>query len=223
MLKGTDPLLALQLIHDLSLYELLFSPIAAVEQSAPLAPSAGDLALQAGEIFQALVAPTTRASDRLLSPLSDKLAVKRLWLALAVSPLRDITYIEKKKTVPLSFTVVGDSIKLPNTERSFVGHIHAAAKKLSRPALDKLAKGTPHERSTLGLLLRDTDVHEPNSGLDWRTSVLFSVVMDLQVASGDQAAQREVVQVYDAFVARIEELHLHERAFEKPRLDVRPL
>ena len=46
------------------------------------------------------------------------------------------------------------------------------------------------------------------------------MVMDLQEASGDEAAQKEVVRTYETFVERVEELQLHERAFEKPRLDV---
>lgn len=111
MLKGKDPLLALRLTHHLSLYDLLFSPVAPVEQSAPIAESAADQALQAGEILQDLVT-AGKASEKLLQPMQDKLAAKRIWLAVAVSPLRDITYAEKKKTLPLSHTVVGESVKV---------------------------------------------------------------------------------------------------------------
>lgn len=111
MLKGKDPLLALRLIYHLSLYDLLFFPISAVEQSEPIPEYAGDQALQAGEILQKL-SGSAEISQKLLSPLQDKLARKRLWLAVAVSPLRDITYVEKKKTLPLSHTVVGESVKV---------------------------------------------------------------------------------------------------------------
>lgn len=222
MLKGRDPLQALRLIHHLSLYDLLFSPISSLETSEAIPPTAGDVALQAGEILQSLVSGSSGVSSTLLASLQDKVAVKRLWLAVAVSPLRDITYIEKKKTLPLTHTVVGESVKLPNTERNFVGHIHAAARKLSHPSLNRLGSGTPSERSTIGLLLRDADVHDLNSGLDWRTSVLFSMIMDLQASMGDDAAQQEVIRLYEAFVARVAELHLDERAFEKPRLDASP-
>ena len=47
--------------------------------------------------------------------------------------------------------------------------------------------------------------------------------MDLQAAAGNEQAQAEVVRTYEAFVARVEDLKLDERAFEKPRLDVGPL
>lgn len=53
--------------------------------------------------------------------------------------------------------------------------------------------------------------------------MLFSLVMDLQAAAGNEQAQAEVVRTYEAFVARVEDLKLDERAFEKPRLDVGPL
>ena len=114
MLKGKDPLLALRLIHHLSLYDLLFSPHLVVEQSEPIPSNAGDQALQAGEILQNL-GGSAGVGRKLLLPLQDTLARKRLWLAVAVSPLRDITYIERKKTLPLSHTVVGESVKVRPT------------------------------------------------------------------------------------------------------------
>lgn len=223
MLKGPDPLLALRLIHHLSLYHLLFSPLASAgPPSAPLPEGAGDQALLAGEILQDILREGEQLGvpHALLSPLrEDKAARKKLWLAVALSPLKGLTYTEKKKTLPLSDAVIRDSVKLPNAERAFVGHIFSAADKLSHPTLERFAAQPARERSAIGLLLRDGDVHDANSGLDWRSSVLFALVMGLQPVWADKAAVHAVVQTYAAFVARVLELELDRRAFDKPLLD----
>ena len=104
-----------------------------------------------------------------------------------------------------------------------MGHIFAAADKLSHPTLDRFAAQSAHERSAIGLMLRDGDVHDANSGLDWRSSGLFELIMDLQPVWTDKAAVHAVVQTHAAFVARVFELGLDRRAFDKPLLDVRGL
>ena len=68
--------------------------------------------------------------------------------------------------------------QLPGTERAFVQHIFAAHSKLSHPDLAKFTD-SGKERSSIGMILRHGDVHDPLNGLDWRTSVLFSLIMDL--------------------------------------------
>lgn len=102
-----------------------------------------------------------------------------------------------------------------------MGHIFAAADKLSHPTLDRFAAQPARERSAIGLMLRDGDVHDSNSGLDWSSSVVFALIMDLQPVWTDKAAVHAVVQTYAAFVARMLELELDHKAFDKPLLDVR--
>lgn len=125
--------------------------------------------------------------------------------------------------------------------------INSAHAKLSTPKLQRFTgKGKERERSTIGILLRDIDVQDLNNGLEWQTSVLYSMVLDLLpawrrgeslnlvstciVASDswltyviypDEAATRSVMEIYTRFVDRIMELRLDKAAFEKPRLDVR--
>lgn len=115
MLKGNDPLLALRLIDQLQLYDLIFCPTPGTMQiSAPIPKHAASLAVVSAEILaglQTASADQTRLSTLLL-PLKDKVAAKRLWLAVATLPLRDITYSEKKKTLPLTEYTVKECIKV---------------------------------------------------------------------------------------------------------------
>lgn len=115
--------------------------------------------------------------------------------------------------------------------------IHAASRKLAQPTPERFtANGIEKERSSIGVLLRDADVHEPVQGLEWRTSVLLSLVSELSdlymthaysPAEGSPSAAflqssgaHELIGTYARFTQRVEELGLDTLAFEKPRLDV---
>lgn len=102
-------------MHDLSLYGLIFAPIdPPLSISARYPQDAAEQAILAGEIFSNLSQDPHRSSQlpTLLSHVDDKTTRKRLWLALGLSPLSSITYQEKKKTVPLTDTIIRDSIKV---------------------------------------------------------------------------------------------------------------
>ncbi|CAD6577952.1 MAG: CCA tRNA nucleotidyltransferase, mitochondrial [Cyphobasidiales sp. Tagirdzhanova-0007] len=224
MLKARDPIHALRLIDHLSLYTLVFSPVSSfIKLSSPIPPDASKQALLAGRILKYIIEEAHRRPglSRIAIPIEDTLVRKRMWLAVTLSPLRKITYTEKQKTIPLSDTIIRDSVKLPGIERGFVQHIFAAQPKLSDPDPVKfLTSGRERERSSIGLLLRDGDVSDALNGLDWRTSVLFSLIIDLLPSWGqDEAAVDRTIQTYSAFALRVEELQLDRRAFEKSRLD----
>lgn len=52
-------------------------------------------------------------------------------------------------------------------------------------------KEAPNERSTLGFLLRDADVHSPIDSLDWRMSVLHALILEVAARPGEKVEQDE--------------------------------
>lgn len=218
MLKGPDPFLALDLISHVSLYNDMFSAVPSAQDASPLPQDAPQRALVACRLLSETQKGHIGLPETLMADLQDSVARRRLYLALFLDPLRGLTYTEKKKVLPLVETVIRDSIKLSGNDRSFVQHIHAACNKLSLNDLHRLKalRDAPNERSAIGFILRDSDVHSPADALNWRTSVLYALITEL-AASPD--TRNETIQAYSQFLGRVEELHLDTRAFEKSRLD----
>lgn len=46
-------------------------------------------------------------------------------------------------------------------------------------------KDARNERSSLGFLLRDVDVHNPTDSLDWRMSVLHALILEVAARPGE--------------------------------------
>ena len=116
---GRDPLLSLQMIVHLSLYHDLFSALPSAQDASPLPSNAPQRALAACQVLSNIENGTIRLPEKLVAPLQDKTARKRLWLALYLEPLRGLTFIEKQKVLPLTDAVIRDSIKV-NTRLSAV-------------------------------------------------------------------------------------------------------
>jgi tRNA nucleotidyltransferase (CCA-adding enzyme) len=116
--SGPNPLLGLELLDTLTLYGLIFAPLPNIEPSAAISPNASRDAIHLGSIFNSLLNPSSSRNpvsaslNKLLSPAQDKTVRKRLWLAIALAPLRELTYMEKKKQTSLSETIIKDSIKV---------------------------------------------------------------------------------------------------------------
>jgi tRNA nucleotidyltransferase (CCA-adding enzyme) len=72
----------------------------------------------------------------------------------------------------------------------------------------------------LGLLLRQESVHNINTGSQWASSLVFSLMCELVSASGREDAA-ECVQRYNALTRRVEELGLDKVVDAKAILDVR--
>ena len=93
-------------------------------------------------------------------------------------------------------------------------------------------------------MLREKCVHNPNTGSHWTTSILFSLVQELAplydvtrnkfdggnkrirsilVLTYSQPEQRstKIIQMYNNFASKIEELGLETAADAKPIIDVR--
>ena len=203
MMKGRDPLHAIQLIYELQLYPSIFwvSPTALESFSSPPAdPLQG---LIAATILHSLT--TTPSPLTAIHPLLAQHFIlhsstrPRLFLASALTPFKDITYRDAKDKIhPAVDTVLRDGCKL-GSQNNYLGGIPAlfsAAELLKNPTLEgerfnhrpervaigELANIMWYTRSyklCSGLLLRDTSVHNPNVGSTWPISLLFSLVQEL--------------------------------------------
>jgi len=99
---------------------------------------------------------------------------------------------------------------------------------LSRPSLNRFISPSG-ERVTLGLALRNERVHKPQNGSHWSSSLLFSLVQDLVRVwdhtsnEFDSQVAHEVIEIYNNFVERVEELDVPSSVDEKPILDGRTI
>ena len=155
---GRDPLGALYLIHNLSLYDAIFS-VVPPEHSKTFSASSGSrqTALTAAYILHRILHPSPSFPIPSLHPTllsvagTDPSCKARLYLAAALTPYKGIVYHDRKKK-PQSATdlVIRESLKL-GTQHHYLDGIpplFAAAQLLRNPALERLR--TPSERVALG-------------------------------------------------------------------------
>lgn len=100
------------MIIHISLYHDLFSAVPSAQDASPLPEDAPQRALAACQVLSDIEKGVIPLPEKLSMPLEDKVARKRLYLAMYLEPLRGLTYTEKSKTLPLTDTVVRDSIKV---------------------------------------------------------------------------------------------------------------
>ncbi|KAG6866248.1 hypothetical protein C0991_006835 [Blastosporella zonata] len=237
MMKGRDPLGAIQIIRDLSLYDSIFSvippPVMATFSSPPVSR---DAAFAAALITQNLLHPAEPSS---LPPLhtsylsainADPTSRPRLYLAAILTPYKSITYQDKKKTPLAVEYIIRDVLKL-GTQSHFLDGIPAlfsSTSILENPVLSSERFTTnASQRVALGLLLREKLVHNSNTGSHWAISLLFSLIQELVPLYNlsndtiDSEAAAKVVQIYNTFMTRVEELGLPATVDAKPILDGR--
>ncbi|KAF8061010.1 hypothetical protein FPV67DRAFT_1423258 [Lyophyllum atratum] len=235
IMKGRDPFEAIRLISDLSLYDSIFSVIPP-ELSATFssAPAPRDSAFAAASILNTLLYPQEmnplpRLHPTYLSTVnSDSSCRARLYLAATLTPYQTITYLDRKKKPQSAIEyIIRETLKL-GTQNHFLDGIPAlfcAARLLKNPALTAERFPQPSQRVALGLLLREKAVHNVNTGSHWTTSLLFSLVQELvplyDFANDtlDADAATQIVNTYNVFMARVEELSLPDAVDAKPLLN----
>ncbi|KIJ21452.1 hypothetical protein PAXINDRAFT_159537 [Paxillus involutus ATCC 200175] len=230
MMKGVEPLRAVQIIHDLSLYHCIFHVPAEITAIASASVAASELSLTACTILHNLLSPssldthqpTIRPHPTLLSQASNDKATKaRLFLAASIFPFAGITYKDHKQKIhPLVEAVIREGLKLGNKNYYLDGiqALYDAAAIMKGLSLDEDRFRTPSERVAIGLLLRHTKVHKPMSGSHWSSSLLFSLVCEL-VPLGNGEEADKCIQRYNAFTSRVEEHGLDKSVDAKPLLN----
>ncbi|EKM60714.1 uncharacterized protein PHACADRAFT_110357 [Phanerochaete carnosa HHB-10118-sp] len=230
MMKGRNPLHAIELINDLRLYTSIFyiPPHVAPELSAPL--GSPKLGLAAAYILETLTLPEKQPSTNLpaLHPLLAAAATyesstrPRLYLACALTPYRGLTYDDIKNKCHLAVEAAirnGTKLGAQNHYLDGIPVLFTAAEMLKNPVI-----GGEDERVRIGLLLRNKNVHNTHTGSYWATSLLFSLVQELtsfwdtSCKSLDIAFAASRIEAYNTFVRRIEELGLPAMVDAKPLL-----
>ncbi|KAJ7225993.1 hypothetical protein GGX14DRAFT_642289, partial [Mycena pura] len=232
-----DPTRSIQLINDLSLYNSVFGvipPEATASLSAPLAPIVSSV--EAACILRSVLNPEGSALGDIAAvhptlvtaATNESGAIARLYLASALTPYAGITYLDrKKKTQSAVECAIRESLKLgaQNHYLDGIPLLHAAAQLLKNPDLRQEKFKTPSERVALGLLLREKALHHPSSGTRWQLATLFSLVQELvphydaETDRLDTTNAAQVIELYNKFVSRIEELELTNAGEEKPLLN----
>ncbi|KAG6371634.1 hypothetical protein JVT61DRAFT_9348 [Boletus reticuloceps] len=229
MMKSVEPLHAIQIIHDLSLYHTVFRVPVIDVASGPVASP--ELSLTACTILHDfLFSPspsglrrfTTRPHPTLLVHASNDQGTRaRLFLSASLYSFAGITYKDHKQKVhPLVEAVIREGLKLGNKNYYLDGipALFDAASMLKGLSLEDARFTTPSERVAIGLLLRHGKVHKPTSGSHWSSSLFFSLVCELvPLGYGEEADA--CIRRYNAFTSRIEELGLDNSVDAKPLLN----
>jgi len=237
MMKGRNPLCAIKFINDLSLYHSIFSVIPSdISATFSATPGSAHDSLVAASILHALLHPVHSLPLPTLHPTllsavkADPSCKARLYLATNLTPYKNISYSDKKKKIHSAIDfVVRESLKL-GTQNHYLDGIpalFAAAQLLKDRTLNVENHQKPSERVAIGLLLRDKAIHNANTGTHWTTSFLFSLVQELVPHYDvlhdklDASVAASLIELYNMFVARIEELGLPDTLQTKPILDGR--
>lgn len=179
---------SLQLIRELSLYHSIFSvipPEAQATLTLALSESSPISALAAASILHVLL--SVDASNplaphpALLSLARESSAARaRLYLASALLPYHGLTYRDQKdKEQSVVACVIRESLKLGSQNHYLDGiPILFSALPSVNQGLDAQYQ-QPMERVPLGLLLRNKAIHNPLTGTNWTTTLLFSMIVDL--------------------------------------------
>jgi len=123
--------------------------------------------------------------------------------------------------------VIRDGLKV-GTKNHYLDGIPAlflASGLLKSPDVQDDRFKTPSERIAIGLLLRQSSVHNALVGAHWTTSLLFSLIQELvdcydpSEDNFNTETAAEVIGRYNDFANRIEELGLQEDVDAKPILD----
>ncbi|KAI0666245.1 hypothetical protein C8Q78DRAFT_1109269 [Trametes maxima] len=246
MMGGRNPLLSIDMINHLSLYDAVFSIPDAAGIKLSGTPSSSQFALKAAMILHVLASPFSSATTLsglqfpslpaihplLLSEfatLADP--SRRLYLASALTPYRDLTYTQSKGRVrPAAEAVIREGLKL-GTQYHYLDGIPAlfsAASLLQKGVADfETGDVDRPERVWIGSLLREKSVHNLVAGSNWATSMLFSLVQELtalweeDISAPDLDAASKRILAYNRLATRIEELDLPQAVDAKSILDGR--
>ncbi|KZP00684.1 hypothetical protein CALVIDRAFT_475433 [Calocera viscosa TUFC12733] len=223
MLKGPNPLLAIQHIHSLTLYKSIYWLPPAATSTLSGVPLEEDTGLVTASILHHLLSsPDTATLTILTRARQDAQVRKYLYLAADLTPYGQLTYLEKKKSAPAVEGIIREGLKqkLSNNDMTSTVGLFAAAHLLSKPELSRFP---PPDRKSIGLVLRNPAVHTVK-GANWEDSLAFALVQDLipywELSTGSlKDGTKQVIHTYELFVARIQELGLPSAIEEKPRLD----
>ncbi|TRM65648.1 hypothetical protein BD626DRAFT_485438 [Schizophyllum amplum] len=235
MMKGADPVRAVELIDEYGLYPAIFN---AVVPPATLPKWSGQPASPTRALASTIILRAVLAGSSLLPPVdpaivapvsADPTARPRLYLACALSPYLGLTYMAKKKEAPAVECVIRECLKLgvQNHFLDGVPLLFTAVDVLRNPVFGSERLTMSSERLAIGSLLRHPSVHNRRCGIVWTESVLFALVTELSAHYDpakdelDSTQAARIITTYNAFARRVEELDLGGAGDARPILDGR--
>ncbi|KAH7914461.1 hypothetical protein BJ138DRAFT_1170563 [Hygrophoropsis aurantiaca] len=225
MMKGPDPLRAISLIDELSLYPSIFYIPPQIMDIRSTSPQPFQHSVIAARILHSLLSGNAThiplVHPTILSQARNDPGLRaRLFFATGVYPYTGITYTTKKRKISLVEAAICEGLKLgsKNHYSDGIPALFAAAERLKNLDLSDDKLKVPSERVAIGLLLRDKSVHYPITGSHWTGSLLFSLVCEL-VPLENVIDISDCVERYNGFTRRVEELGLDEIVDAKPILN----
>ncbi|KAG1769639.1 hypothetical protein EDD22DRAFT_948891 [Suillus occidentalis] len=227
MMKGTGSLSARYVLStDLKLYKSIYHVPPQITSIASSTPKPHDLSLRTATILHDLLSSPSEDSMSLHPTLRSYVLQEpgckaRLFLAASLYSYHGITYKDAKgKEQTLVKCAIQDGLKLGRQNHYLDGipALYSASELLNGASLGQDKLKMPSERVAIGLLLRQESVHNINTGSQWASSLVFSLVCELVSASVREDAA-ECVQRYNALARRVEELGLDKAVDAKAILD----
>ncbi|KIM54232.1 hypothetical protein SCLCIDRAFT_1222195 [Scleroderma citrinum Foug A] len=230
MIKGVQPVHAVQLINELSLFNCIFHVPANILTLSSSSLGSLDSSLTACTILRSILSSASLPNGTnvpvhpmLLSyTMRDPGTKARLFMAASLFPFYGITYKDRKqKEHYLVEAVIREGLKLGNKNYYLDGIpalFGAASELIEGLSLDQDRFKAPSERVSIGLFLRHPKMHKPTSGSNWSSSLLFSLVCELtRLRDIDDATK--CIERYNAFTTRVDELGLGDTVEAKPLLN----
>ncbi|CAB4428694.1 unnamed protein product [Rhizophagus irregularis] len=213
MIKGPDPVQAIDLIVNLGLYDVVFSP---PPQESIVSGNLGapKNCLIVAKILSWLLSDKSKDYNiHIIFHQLNENEKRALYLAACTLPYKDMTYTEKGNSQPAYQYVIRESIKFSNDDVNKVKKLLSSVDFVTKAVSQNNEVLT--DRRGLGLCIR-----ELNS--EWPTTLLFALSNELRPYMDQVKEDKEIKEInnkYTKFIERIYELKLENAYREKPLLN----
>ncbi|KEQ72761.1 poly A polymerase C-terminal region-like protein [Aureobasidium namibiae CBS 147.97] len=209
MLRGPDPLMALNLIEQLTLYSTIFSD-PAQDQDKVFSPDTDNWSTVINFVQDIM---SCKTSDIFVRDAEERYLI---WLLSAVVPYRDAPSppaIEgKKPPPPVATAVAREGIKATNNVCNVITNSIKNYAEISMMANDSNGRKRP-AREDLGMAIR-------RWGSTWRSQTAFALLVNV---ADDPSAAQSHLSAFSNFLKYVQELDLLDAYALKPILDGKAL
>ncbi|KAI5273566.1 poly A polymerase C-terminal region-like protein [Aureobasidium subglaciale] len=209
MLRGPDPLMALNLIDQLTLYSTIFSD-PAQDQAKVFTPDTDNWNVVINFVQEIL---SSKASEILVRDDEERFLV---WLLSAIVPYRDApsppTVEGKKPPPPTASTVAREGIKATNNMCTVITNSIKNHSEISMMVSDSNGRKRP-AREDLGMAIR-------RWGSTWRSQTAFALLVNV---ADEPSTAKSHLSAFTDFLEYVRELDLLEVYALKPILDGKAL
>ncbi|CAG8544140.1 7254_t:CDS:10, partial [Acaulospora colombiana] len=199
MIKGPNPVMSIELIYDLGLYEAIFTPPSREIYEGTMGYP-GDT-VKIAKILEWLLSPTDKISvHRELLPRNPE-DLRSLYLASVLIPYKDMLH-ERSKNIIVQY-ILKDNLKDAKLTNSLISTIN--------PLMELARKNAefPLDRKSLGIFIRTV------TGPHWINSFIITMAYELlpefeNIKTESLYKVRQIIRKYNDLVDRIFDLGLQE-------------